>query len=112
MPAFKNHNASSGVPNTMGPHIGRQFAEVPPIFEELNVTLVGVTKDAAGAALGACRVLLFQTADNVLAGETLSDGSGNYSFTMSRMAGPFFVVSYQAGSPDVAGTTVNTLQGA
>jgi hypothetical protein len=70
-----------------------------------------VTKDSAGAALAGCTVQLFQTADDVVVGETVSDGAGAYSFTMARAQGPFYVVAYKAGAPDVAGTSVNTLVG-
>lgn len=73
--------------------------------------LTGVTKNSAGAALGGCTVHLFRTSDNALIGATTSDGSGNYSFIVPNGVTSYYVVAYLAGSPDVAGTTVNTLVG-
>lgn len=88
----------------------RSFSEVTPIFEERNFTIVGVTKDSTGAALGNCTVNLFSTATNTLAQTTISDASGNYSFVVDKTQ-LWYIVSYKAGAPDVAGTTVNTLAG-
>lgn len=69
----------------------------------------GVTKDSTGAALGGCTVTLFKTVDNMPSAITVSDSSGNYSFTIDGNSQARFAVSYKAGSPDVSGTTVNTL---
>ena len=73
----------------------------------LNVT--GVTKDSTSTPLGSVTVSLFLTSTNALLGTTISDGSGNYAFPLFSPVGPFYLVAYKAGSPDVAGTTVNTL---
>ena len=110
MPAVKNHNATSGIPNTRGPHIGRQFSEVPPIFEERNFTISGISKDAAGAALDGCTVKLFNSATDRLEQTTISDGSGNYSFTVDKTQ-QWYAVFYKAGATPVAGITLNTLSG-
>jgi len=69
----------------------------------------GVTKDSTGAVLPACTVDLFRTADDVFVATTTSDGSGNYSFSLAG-GGTYYLVAYKAGAPDVAGTTVNTLE--
>lgn len=69
----------------------------------------GVTKDSTSTPLGGVTVSLFLTSTNALLGTTVSDGSGNYDFPLFTPVGPFYVVAYKAGSPDVAGTTVNTL---
>lgn len=79
-----------------------------PSFNATNATITGVTRDSAGAALGGVTVQLFRTVDDVYIGETVSDGAGAYSI-VSVVSGPFYIVAYQAGAPDVAGTTVNTL---
>jgi len=73
--------------------------------------LTGVTKNSAGAALAGCAVHLFRTSDDLLIGATTSDGSGNFSFVVANGVTAYYVVAYHAGSPDVAGTTVNTLVG-
>lgn len=77
-------------------------------FSTTNISIIGVTKDSSGVALGNCVVQLFQTSIDLLHQETTSDASGNYAFYPS-VASPFYIVAYKAGAPDVAGTTVNTL---
>lgn len=72
-----------------------------------NSALTGVTRDGAGTALAACRVDLCQ--GNITRQSVVSDGAGNFSFS-NPGSGPFFLIAYKLGSPDVAGTTVNTLQ--
>jgi hypothetical protein len=72
-----------------------------------NHQLAGVTRDSAGVALGFCRVDLCQA--NIIVTSLISDASGNFLFKCPG-SGPFFIVAYKQGSPDVAGTTVNTLQ--
>lgn len=74
----------------------------------VNYSITGVTKDSTGAVLPNCKVELFITARDVAIAERVSDASGNFAFDMPG-TGPFYIVAYKAGSPDVAGTTVNTL---
>lgn len=75
-----------------------------------NFGVSGVTKDSTGAVLGNCTVKLFQTADDVMVAQTVSDASGNYTVMLGYSSFLFYyLVVYKAGSPDVAGTTVNTL---
>lgn len=69
----------------------------------------GVTRDSAGAALGSCAVHLFRTADDVEMDMLTSDANGNFEFRAPAPAQNYYVVAYLPGSPDVAGTTVNTL---
>lgn len=75
-------------------------------WAQSNTALTGVTRDSTGAILAGCRVTLNQ--GNVIVAEATSDGSGGFTFS-NPGSGPFFIVAYKAGSPDVAGTTVNTL---
>lgn len=71
----------------------------------------GVTKDSSGVPIGSCQVKLFRTSDDLLMRTTTSDPTtGTYSFDAVGSAN-MYVVAYKAGSPDVAGTTVNTLVG-
>lgn len=72
-------------------------------------SLSGVTRDSTGVALGNCDVRLFQTGSDIEVGQTTSDGSGNFAFSLGNNAGFFYLVAYKPGAPDVAGTTVNTL---
>jgi hypothetical protein len=75
--------------------------------------ITGVTKDSNGNILGSCVVELYETATDIALYKTTSDAvTGYYSFTCARYSPiTHYVVAYKAGSPDVAGTTVNTLLG-
>lgn len=73
--------------------------------------IFGTTKDGAGAALGGCTVHLFRTVDDVEMGIVVSDGSGNYEFRSASLSTQYYVLAYKPGSPDLAGTTLNTLIG-
>lgn len=70
--------------------------------------LAGVSRDSTGAPLGNCTVKVFQTGDDVKVAEVISDASGNWSIEMLRQ-GPFYLVEYLVGSPDRAGTSINTI---
>jgi hypothetical protein len=79
----------------------------------LRIYISGVTKDSTGAVLGSCVVHLFRTSGDLEIDMTTSDAStGAYSFSGVGLGETYYVVAYKAGSPDVAGTTVNTLIGA
>jgi hypothetical protein len=69
----------------------------------------GVTRDSVGTPLGNCAVHLFESATDIEVSEVVSDGSGNFTFNIGNNAGFFYIVAYKAGSPDVSGTTLNTL---
>jgi len=81
-----------------------------PSMAGVSYKISGVTRDAAGNAVGNCIVDLFYTQDDVKAATVQSDDSGNFTF----LIGPnlqCYIVAYLAGSPDVYGTTINTLVG-
>lgn len=94
----------------------RAFARIfrRPLFASSTPTqffISGVTKDSSGVPIGSCAVKLFRTSDDLLMQTTVSDPTtGAYSFGAVGSAN-MYVVAYKAGSPDVAGTTVNTLVG-
>jgi hypothetical protein len=74
-------------------------------------TITGRTLDAVGNPLGTCALHLFRTADDaVIRNNSSSDASGNYSLVVAPGV-THYLVAYKAGSPDVEGTTVNTLVG-
>jgi hypothetical protein len=86
---------------------------VPLPTSPQTLLISGVTRDSAGAALGGCVVDLFRTASDERVQTVTSDGSGNYAFLpVNNGNGPYYIVAYKAGSPDQAGTTVNTVVGA
>lgn len=69
--------------------------------------LSGVSRDAVGATLGFCQVLVYRTDTRLLAAETVSDGSGAWSVIVDQ-PNRYFFVEYLVGSPDVFGTSLNT----
>lgn len=93
---------------------GDASAQRPPIFISPRFRipaafrLTGTTRDSGGAPLGNCKVSLFNTADVEIA-ETVSDGAGAFAFALGANSGTYYLVAYLPGSPDVAGTTRNTL---
>ena len=74
----------------------------------INAKIAGVSRDNAGAILGNCKVSLLQSGGLILVAETTSDASGNYSFD-NPGSGPFIVLGYKAGSPNVDGVTDSNL---
>lgn len=74
-----------------------------------SFSLSGVSRDSTGAILGNCVIDLFLTGTDILQQSTVSDASGNFWFSLMA-PGPYYIVAYKAGSPDVTGATANTLQ--
>jgi hypothetical protein len=76
-----------------------------------RLSITGVTMDSAGSPLGSCTIHVFLTADDTEVDQFDSAAvTGVYAY-YPTVSGPFYLVAYLAGSPDVAGTTVNTLVG-
>jgi hypothetical protein len=72
-------------------------------------TLAGVCRDIRGNGVASAVVKVFDTATDTLQGSTTADTSGNYTVSSLATAGPLYAVAYHANSPDIAGTTLNTL---
>lgn len=72
--------------------------------------IYGFTKNSVGTLLPGCTVDLFDTATNTLRDTCVSDVNAYYEVS-AYIDGPFYIVAYLAGTPDVAGTTVNSLIG-
>lgn len=70
--------------------------------------IVGQTLDSGGNPVAAT-VQGFRTSDDLYVGETGSDDSGRYSLPTIYLTDAHYLVAYRTGSPDTAGTTVNTL---
>jgi len=115
----QNPNAVTGKP----PAVLRPWAYGSPVFKPAVVhglkplppriaTIEGFTRDNTGAILGNCIVELYLTATDEPLFKTTSDANGFFRFTAARYSpATHYLVAYKAGSPDVAGTSVNTLQG-
>lgn len=80
-----------------------------PSFATQGFVVSGVTRDSSGAPLAGVTVDLFLSASDIKVDSVISDGAG--AFTFGATAGPYYIVAYLAGAPDVAGTSVNTLTG-
>lgn len=100
------------IPPSFGGHFMENFVDSTQKF-----LLSGVTRNSSGVAIGGCRVVVLETGKivanndpyaNPYAGETTSDGSGNFSIQVSDQ-GPYQMIAYLPGSPDIAGITLNSL---
>lgn len=106
---FKLAFATNGAKQLGRPLPMRAFGSAP--LPAISMLITGVTKDSVGIVLGSCEVTLYQTIDDVKVQSTISDPvTGAYTLVASP-AISYYIVAYKAGSPDVAGTTVNTLVG-
>lgn len=68
----------------------------------------GQTLSAGGSPVAAT-VQGFTTVGDIYVGEVGSDSNGNYSLPTLYTGNTHYLVAYLTGSPDTAGTTVNTL---
>lgn len=100
-------NMGAGWKLGMGPLEPRMHPPSPPTY----LRIFGVTKDGTGTPLAGCTVHLLRTLDDTLADVVVSDGSGSYEFRSASLSTAYYIVAYLPGSPDRAGTTVNSLVG-
>lgn len=71
--------------------------------------MTGTVRDAAGNAITTgASVQLFNHTNETLEQSTVSDGSGNFSFTVGNNS-PRWLKAYLVGSPDLAGLTINNV---
>jgi hypothetical protein len=82
-----------------------------------SVSIIGVSRDAAGAPLGGCTCTLFKVTETsglpvfTQYASMVSDGSGNFSFVVG-FDGPYRVTWDLDGTPVRAGISLKTLSGA
>lgn len=70
----------------------------------------GITKDADGIAISDVIVQGFVTATDAYVGQDVSRTDGTYTLGTETVAGvAHYLVAYKPGSPDIGGTTVNTI---
>jgi hypothetical protein len=69
----------------------------------------GTCKNSVGTALGGAVVQGFLTSGDTFIGETACASDGTYELGTVYFASTHYLVAYYPGSPDIAGTTVNTL---
>lgn len=93
---------------------GQKWFESPEITRGQNSRfgIAGVTRNQYGSAIGSCTVKLFKTSDDSLVSQIVSDpNDGSYLLSTPYYPDTHYIVAYKAGSPDIAGATVNTLTG-
>lgn len=71
--------------------------------------ILGRCEDASGVAIANATVQAFRASDDLFCGEGVSRDDGSYQCPTSCTGAAHYIVAYKAGSPDVGGTTVNTL---
>jgi hypothetical protein len=72
--------------------------------------LRGTVQDSVGSPVNGALVQGFVTATDAYVGEVQSNLDGTYVLgTETRPGVAHYLVAYKPGSPDIAGTTVNTL---
>jgi hypothetical protein len=70
----------------------------------------GITKDSGGTPIANAIVQGFVTSTDAYVGEVTSNNDGTYTLMTEQLkTTAHYLVAYKAGSPDTAGTTVNTL---
>lgn len=73
--------------------------------------IMGVCYDSVGGTVSGAVVQGFLTATDRFVRETTADSNGVYELGTEYPGSQHYLVAYRTGSPDIAGTTVNTLTG-
>lgn len=108
-PCFGGSSLGMATAGKTGPNFGGIMLNSQKDKVKQRWVISGITKDSTSTPLPFCTVQLFNTNDDTYIGEVTSDSVGAYSFTLDGNVNPKYAVAYLVGSPDVAGTTVNTL---
>jgi hypothetical protein len=103
-------NVVPGVPNTGASRVTYFSEQDDPAIAQAFYLISGTTFDINAAALGLCTVDLFRTVDNLKIATTVSSATGLFYFYVVTGV-QYYFVAYLAGSPDVAGSTINTISG-
>jgi hypothetical protein len=74
------------------------------------VFITGITRDSNGTPLGSVEVHVFRTSDDVEVAQVTSNALGVFSIQVQAGIA-HYIVAYKTGTPDRAGTTLNTLVG-
>jgi hypothetical protein len=70
----------------------------------------GVCQDESAVAVANAIVQAFRTSDDMFVGQVQGNTDGTYTLATDTVAGTqHYLVAYKPGSPDIAGTTVNTI---
>lgn len=109
----------SGNPSSPMSLLGNCAESGGEIFEPFNCIgggtqttkfIKGTCLDGSSAPVSGAVVQGFVTATDAFVGQTETAADGTYAVGTANLAStPHYLVAYKAGSPDIAGTTVNTL---
>jgi hypothetical protein len=98
---------------------GSRGLNYPDLFEPFSCDgegtqtkrfIKGTCVDSVDAPVANAIVQGFVTATDAYVGEVTANNDGTYTLGTETIAGvQHYLVAYKAGSPDIAGTTVNTL---
>jgi hypothetical protein len=105
---FVGDNAVDVAMLTVSPSHG-SFAPTPASGCIARLGITGITRDQFGSPVGACTVKLFRTSTDELVSQVISDANGVYLITTPYHPDAHYLVVYKVGSPDIFGTTVNTI---
>jgi hypothetical protein len=70
--------------------------------------ITGIARDVYGSPLANVELTLFKTDDDTKQDQKFSDAFGGYTLTTPYYQA-HYIVAYKTGSPDITGTSVNTL---
>jgi hypothetical protein len=96
--------ATVGHLNSGGPSFNTKLAKPYPFSQRFGIT--GITYDSTGTPLAGCTVLLLDRAHGTVVGETISDGSGVFTFTVDDNSTERWGIAAGTG---VAGATIGPL---
>lgn len=106
---YGNPSGNDGV-SYEGNHTDAWCVPVIPDGTQSIKFIKGLCVDSTGAVAASALVAAYRTSDNAFAGSvTAHANDGSYAVPTQFVGVNHYVVAYKAGSPDIAGTTVNTL---
>ena len=100
----RNGVATVGRIDSGGPTFNTKLSSPLPFSQRFGIT--GTTYNSAGAPLANCTVLLLDRASGIVDGETISDGSGVFTFTVDDNSTERWGIATNTG---VAGATIGPL---
>lgn len=99
-----NGVATVGRIDSGGPSFNTKLSTPYPFSQRFGIT--GITYDSTGTPLAGCTVLLLDRAHGTVVGETNSDGSGGFTFTVGDNSTERWGIAAGTG---VAGATIGPL---
>lgn len=90
-------------------HVGIRFS--PSVDGAPAPQINGQVVDVSGVGVAGANVNIYDTLTDLVVSETQSNSDGSYAAKVPDRSKTYYANGYLAGSPDRAGTTVNTLTG-